>query len=212
MRVLSVNVGLPQPLVAHDQVVQSGIVKRPVNGPVTIRRTNLDGDGQGDPSVHGGPLKAVYAYASEHYAFWCNEYPDAALPFGTFGENLTTAGLLDEEVCIGDRFQVGAAVLMVTQPRMPCFKLAARFQRHEILERMIDARRHGFYFAVLEEGPVCAGDPIRLLERHPAALSVPTMVALYLGHSVDPHLLERAMSLEMLTPKWKNKLALRAAV
>jgi len=212
MKLLSVNVGLPQPLIVKDEVVQTGIVKRSVNGPVTIHRTNLEGDGQGDTAVHGGPLKAVYAYASEHYAFWRSEYPSKPLPFGTFGENLTTEGLLDEHVCIGDRFQIGAATLMVTQPRMPCFKLAAHFGRPEILEHMISSRRHGFYFAVIEEGAVSAGDQIRLVERHPAAISVPQMVALYLGHSTDPGLLDLAMSLEMLTPKWKSKLALRATV
>lgn len=212
MKVLSVNVGLPQSLIVKDGVVQSSICKRPVNGIVTIRRTNLDGDAQADSAVHGGANKAVYVYPSEYYSFWRAEFPELDLPFGSFGENLTTEGLLDEQVFAGDRYQAGSAVLQVTQPRMPCYKLAARLGRPQILERMIAVHKHGFYLSVVAEGAVCAGDAISLLARNPSSLSMLELVSVYLGHSTEPRLLERAMSVEGLSPKWKTKLALRASL
>jgi len=212
MKIVSVNVGQPQPLVVNGGVVESGIVKRPVAGPVMVRRTNLEGDGQADLSVHGGLLKAVYAYSSEYYPLWSAELGEVDLPFGRFGENLTTAGMLDEDVLIGDRWQAGSAVLVVTQPRMPCFKFAAHLRRPDAGQLMVEGRRHGYYFSVAEEGNVRAGDEVRLLWRDPSSISVAQTVSLYLGRSTDPELLRRAMSLEALPAGWRNKLAMRAGV
>lgn len=212
MKILSVNVGKPQPLMINGRpVIESGIVKRPVEGAVMVRRTNLDGDQQADLSVHGGIGKAVYAYPSEYYPLWREELK-MDLSFGNFGENLTTEGILDSDVCAEDRWQMGSAVLLVTQPRMPCFKLAARFDREDVLERMISTGRHGFYFAVVQEGEVCAGDEIRLLERKEKPVSIPEMVSIYLGRNLEPELVQRAMKLELLSPKWKAKLAQRAGI
>src|SRR5438046_3291114 len=158
MKLVSVNVGLPRLVLRNGEPVSTGIFKEPVQGPVMLRTLNLDGDRQADLSVHGGKTKAVYAYPSEHYEFWKNELPDMDLPYGMFGENFTTEGLFEDEVKVGDRFRVGKAALMVTEPRMPCYKLGIKFGRSDIIKKFLQSRRTGFYFAVLKDGEVKAGD------------------------------------------------------
>ena len=162
MRVVSVNVSLPKTVDWRGRKVTTAIFKEPVEGSVRIRRTGLVGDRQADPSVHGGPTKAVYAYPSEHYPFWRRELERAELPWGAFGENLTTEGLTEATVRIGDRLRVGSALLRVTQPRMPCYKLGIRFGREDMIERFLASGRSGFYLAVLTEGDVAAGDRLEL--------------------------------------------------
>jgi MOSC domain-containing protein YiiM len=130
-----------------------------------VTRLGLEGDAQADHRVHGGPDKAVYAYPSEHYAFWARELPGTALPWGAFGENLTTEGLLEGDVRPGDRFLAGSAELQVTDPRMPCYKLGVRFERDDMVKRFLASGRTGFYLAVVREGEVAAGDPIELVAR-----------------------------------------------
>ena len=137
-----------------------------------VRQLNLDGDRQADLTVHGGPYKAVYAYPSEHYPFWRQELPDIDLPFGKFGENFTTEGLLEDAVNIGDRYRVGSAILQVRQPRTPCYKLAVKFQRDDILQRFLKSGRSGFYFSVDQEGEVGAGDEVELFSRADQSLTV----------------------------------------
>ncbi|HSC71578.1 MAG TPA: MOSC domain-containing protein, partial [Candidatus Methylomirabilis sp.] len=129
MRLVSVNVGLPREVAAKGKRVRTGIFKEPVDGRVLLRTLNLEGDRQADLTVHGGPSKAVYAYPSEHYQYWRKELPDMHLPWGMFGENFTTEGLLEGQVHVGDRFRIGSAELMVTEPRLPCYKLGVRFGR-----------------------------------------------------------------------------------
>src|SRR6185436_7397576 len=137
--------------------------KAPVQGPLMLRRFNLDGDQQADLTVHGGRAKAVYAYPDEHYAFWRREFPHAELPWSMFGENLTTEGLREDEACIGDQFRIGEALVAVSQPRMPCYKLGIRFGRPDIVKRFLASGRSGFYLAVLEEGRITAGGSIEVL-------------------------------------------------
>ena len=149
MKIISVNVGLPRLVLRNDEPVSTGIFKEPVAGRVMMRTLNLDGDRQADLSVHGGPEKAVYVYPSEHYEFWKRELPEMELPWGMFGENLTTTGLFETEVNIGDKFRVGTAEVMVTQPRMPCYKLGIRFGRVDIIKRFLISERSGFYLSVL---------------------------------------------------------------
>jgi MOSC domain-containing protein YiiM len=165
MRLVSVNVGRPREIQVPGEVVLTSIFKNPVPGPVRVTRLNLDGDEQSDLSVHGGVNKAVYAYPSEHYAFWRRELPDAELPWGAFGENLTTEGPLESTTHIGDRFRIGTAELVVTQPRMPCFKLALKFGREDMITRFLKSGLSGFYLSVAEEGEVAAGNPIVVLSR-----------------------------------------------
>jgi MOSC domain-containing protein YiiM len=159
LRVLSVNVSLPRDVVWRGKTIRTGIHKEPVAGRVPLRRTNLDGDGQADLRVHGGPDKAVYAYPSEHYELWSRERPELLVRPGAFGENLTT-GPVDDDVSVGDRFRIGTAELVVTQPRLPCFKLGIRMGRDEFVPEFLERGLLGFYFAVFREGEVAAGDPI----------------------------------------------------
>ena len=132
--------------------MKTGIFKTPINGRVRVRTLNLEGDRQADLSVHGGPDKAIYAYPSEHYDYWRGEFPDMELHWGMFGENLTTSGLLEGAVNVGDQFRIGSAITMVTQPRVPCYKLAAKFGREDIVKRFLASGRSGFYLKVMQEG------------------------------------------------------------
>jgi MOSC domain-containing protein YiiM len=204
MRILSVNVGLPREVTWQGKVVTTGIFKAPVNAPVMLRTLNLDGDGQADLTVHGGPSKAVYAYPSEHYAFWRPEFPEKNLPWGMFGENFTTEGLREESIYIGDRFRVGEAEVMATEPRMPCYKLGIKFGRPDIMKRFLASRRSGFYFAVKREGRVNAGDAIEFVGREQQAISVADITRLYAFQKDDLETLRRAVEVEALPENWKG--------
>ena len=205
MKILSLNVGLPRPVTWKGRRIMTGIFKEPVEGRVRLRRDNLEGDGQADLSVHGGPEKAVYAYPSEHYPFWRRELEQPALSWGAFGENLTTEGWWEDEVHIGDRFRIGSAELAVTQPRTPCFKLALRFGRDDIVERFLESDRPGIYFAIVEEGEIGAGDTMERVHEDPNGVTVVDVMRLYLqrkGES-DPGLLRRAAAVEALAADWR---------
>jgi len=204
MKLISVNVGQPRPVQWSGQTVATAIFKEPVEDAVRLRRLNLDGDQQADLKVHGGPHKAVYAYPCEHYEFWRRELPGMELPWGAFGENFTTEGLLEDHVSIGDRFRIGSALLAVTQPRMPCYKLGIKFGRDDIIKRFLASRRSGFYFSVVQEGEVRAGDLVELLARDKGAVSVADIVRLYVDDNPDLDLLRRAAGLEALPPNWRD--------
>jgi MOSC domain-containing protein YiiM len=202
-RVVSVNVGLPRGVPWRGRTVQTAIFKEPVAGRVAVRRDNLAGDRQGDLRVHGGPAKAVYAYPAEHYPAWEAEL-GTPLRWGAFGENLTVAGLpLEAEVHVGDRLAVGSALLAVTQPRLPCFKLGIRFGRRDVIARMLASGRTGFYLAIVEEGDVAAGDEIAIVERHPAAVPVSAITRTFGEDRADPDALERLAALEPLPAAWR---------
>ncbi len=204
MKIISVNVGLPRVVVSNGDPVSTGIFKEPVAGRVMLRTLNLDGDRQADLSVHGGPSKAVYAYPSEHYGYWKNELPEMKLPWGMFGENFTTAGLFESELNIGDKFRIGSAMAMVTEPRMPCYKLAIRFGRSDMVKRFLASGRTGFYLAVLQEGEVGAGDPIELIEKSADSLTVSDITALYTHEKHNVGLLRRAIEIAALPESWRN--------
>ncbi|MDT8068419.1 MAG: MOSC domain-containing protein [Terriglobia bacterium] len=210
MEVISVNVGEPRRIVWRDMTVLTAIFKQPVDGRVMVARRNLAGDRQADLRVHGGVKKAVYGYPAEHYEYWRGEFPEADLTWGNFGENLTTSGLLEDQVCIGDHLRVGSAVLMVTQPRMPCYKLAVRFNRDDMVKRFWLSRRPGYYFAVVEEGELGAGSRIEFVHRDSERVSVRDVVDLFLGRERSPELLGRALRLEVLPETWKDELRERA--
>ena len=210
MKIVSVNVGLPREVVWKGMSVQTGIFKEPVEGTVTVNNLNLAGDQQADLTVHGGAEKAVYAYPAEHYEYWRRELPEVSFSWGRFGENLTTEGLTEDALCIGDRLRVGSAVLTVTQPRMPCYKLALRFDRDDMIKRFLTSQRSGFYFSVIEEGEVRTGSEVEILSRDPYRVTVVDIVRLYLGQAHDPQLLHRAMSVSALPQNWKVDLPLRA--
>ena len=204
MKLISVNVGRPRLVSYNGNPVSTGIFKEPVSGRVILRTLNLDGDRQADLSVHGGPTKAVYVYPSEHYEFWKQELPEMALPWGMFGENFTTEGLFETEVNIGDKFQVGSALLMVTEPRMPCYKLGIKFGRSDIIRRFLVSERTGFYFAVLQEGEVGVGDQIEMVERGKEAVRVNDVTRLFSRDKHNAALLRRAIETEALPESWKE--------
>lgn len=204
MKLISVNVGLPREIDWRGRNVRTSIWKTAVEGRIRVRRLNLDGDRQSDLSVHGGPDKAVYAYPSEHFEYWAREFPGTDLPWGAFGENFTTEGLLEGDVRIGDGFRVGSAEFRVTQPRMPCYKLGARFDRDDMVKRFLRSGRTGFYLAVLREGEVARGDSIECTERSDHDVTVADIVALYSHDSENQSLLRRAVALPALPDSWRD--------
>jgi MOSC domain-containing protein YiiM len=210
-KLISVNVGLARVVMSKGNPVSTGIFKEPVTGRVRLRTLNLEGDRQADLSVHGGPSKAVYVYPSEHYDYWRRELPDIELPWGMFGENFTTAGLFESELNIGDKFRVGSAVMRVTEPRMPCYKLAIKFGRPDIVKRFLASERTGFYFAVLREGDVGAGDPIHRMERSEHSLKVSDVTQLYTRDKHSTELLRRAIDVEALPETWRSYFQHRLA-
>jgi MOSC domain-containing protein YiiM len=204
LKLLSVNVGMPREVDWHGKLVRTSIFKSPVLGPVRVATLNLEGDKQSDLTVHGGVHKAIYVYPSEHYLFWHEEIPDLELPWGMFGENFTTEGLLEGAVNIGDRFRVGSAEFVVTQPRMPCYKLGIRFGRPEIVKRFLQSGRSGFYFSVLEEGQVTAGDSVERITGDEHDVTVTDIVNLYRADETNQDLLRRASELHALPPFWRD--------
>lgn len=197
-QLVSVNVGLPQHVAWKGRLVLTGIFKQPVHGSVVARRLDLDGDRQADLTLHGGPDKAVYVYPAEHYDPWRYELAPMALPWGMFGENLTTQGVIEEGVLIGERLQIGQAIFVVTQPRQPCYKLALRFGHDDMLRRFVQTRRTGWYFAVEREGAVAAGDPIVRLGAPATSLSVAAVAELLFTKTPNTEHLRLAATLPEL--------------
>ena len=204
-KLVSVNVGAPRDVQWKGRTVSTGIYKEPVDGRVTVNTLNLEGDTQADLAVHGGPSKAIYAYPAEHYSYWRQEFPDMELPWGMFGENLTTEGLLEDTVRIGDRFSIGTTTMQVTEPRTPCYKLAVRFERVDIVRLFKNSGRTGFYLRVLEEGFVEAGDEIDLLTQDPAEVTVADITRLHTqDKAANAELLRQAITVGALGENWRE--------
>lgn len=204
MKLVSINVGLPREIEWEGKRVRTSIFKAAVPGRVRVAKLNLEGDEQSDLSVHGGVDKAVYAYPSEHYSFWRQEAPGTDLPWGVFGENFTTEGLLEEALHIGDRLHIGSAEFVVTQPRMPCYKLGIRFGRPDMVKRFLRSGRTGFYLAVLREGEVTEGDPIEWLAQDEHGVTVADVVNLYTADATNQDLLHRVSELPALPAAWRD--------
>ena len=208
--VISVQAGIPRTVLRDGEKVLTGIFKTPVQKRLRIRALNLEGDRQADLSVHGGQDKAVYAYPSEHYPYWKNELPGIELPWGSFGENLTTEGLLESDVGLGDRFTIGTAEVVVTQPRLPCFKLNLKFDRDDMVKRFLASRRTGFYFRVLREGEIGAGDEIVRVHQDENRVSISDALKIYLGEPDSDELRERALRVRYLSASWRKGFSQRA--
>jgi len=204
MKLISLNVARPQLALYRGTTISTGIFKKPVTGPIPLRTLNLDGDRQADLAVHGGPYKAVYGYPSEHYDFWRHELFGATLPWGMFGENFTTEGLSESDLHIGDRLQIGSAVIMVRQPRITCYKLAVQFARSDILARFLRSGRSGFYFSVEQEGVVSAGDSFEFLSREPQAISIAEMNRLFVEDKYNSSVLAKAIATPALPQDWRD--------
>jgi len=211
MKLVSVNTGLPREVSWHGRIVTTAIYKEPAVGRVALRKFNLDGDRQADLTVHGGEHKAVYCYSLAHYAHWKRELPERKLPMGMFGENFTidagNDGLLEDLVHLGDRFSIGTAEVVVTQPRLPCYKLGVRFQSDDMVKRFLASGRTGFYVAVMREGEVGAGDEIKLIAREPSAVPVSEITRLYVAKrfgEAEISAVRRALDVKELPESWKE--------
>jgi MOSC domain-containing protein YiiM len=204
MKLISLNVARPQLIMYKGETISTGILKKPVSGAVMLRTLNLDGDRQADLSVHGGPFKAVYGYPSEHYEYWQDELPGHDLPWGAFGENFTTAGLSEDDLHVGDRFRVGGSQLMVRQLRMPCYKLAAKFRRDDMIDRFLHSSRSGFYFSVEQEGEVREGDSIQLISRNYDGITIAEMNRLIVHDRYNRELLQKAIATPELPDSWRE--------
>ncbi len=203
-RLLSVNVGLPREITWRGKTVHTSVWKEPVKGRRRVRRLNIDGDAQGDLAGHGGEHRAVFVYQMDSYHYWQRELKRVDLTFGQFAENFTVEGLADSEVCVGDRYRIGGAVFEVTQPRVTCYRVGIRMDEPRIAALLVAHHRPGFYFRVLEEGEVGAGDEIVKVAEGPERLTVAAIDALlYLpGPAKDD--LERALRIPALSPGWKS--------
>jgi len=197
MKLISVCVGVPREVIWKGKPITTSIFKQPVAGRVMMRSLNLDGDRQADLTVHGGAEKAIYAYSAEHYAYWRQELPGENLPWGAFGENLTVEGLLETTINIGDRFRIGTAEVIVTQPRFPCFKLNLKFRRDDMVKRFLSSRLSGIYFSVVQEGEIGAGDAIERVSRDENNITVADIVSIYVREA-DEDLVRRALQVPAL--------------
>lgn len=207
MQLVSLNTGLLTEVTWHGQSVITGIYKQPATGRVALRKLNLDGDRQADLTVHGGAYKAVYCYQLAHYDYWKRELPGRDLPLAMFGENFTIDGPPEDSVYLGDRLSVGSAELVVTQPRLPCYKLGIRFGLDDMVRRFLASGRTGFYLAVIREGEVGAGDEMEVIARDPNAVPVSEVTRLYVAKKFgdqDVASLRRALQVEALPESWKD--------
>jgi MOSC domain-containing protein YiiM len=204
VKLISVNVGLPRDIIVGGKTVRTSIWKNPVHGRVHVSTLNLNGDQQSDLSVHGGVDKAVYLYPGEHYSYWRTQLPGVDLPWGAFGENFTTEGVLEDQIKVGDRVRIGSAEFTVTQPRMPCYKLGIRFNRRDMVKRFLESKRIGFYLAVLREGDVESGDAIEFIEKQESGVTIKDIVSLYSTDSQSQELLRRATELPELPQAWRD--------
>ena len=207
MKLISLNTGLPREVTWHRRTVTTGIFKQPVEGRIALRTLNLDGDRQADLSVHGGAHKAAYCYPIEHYDYWKRELPGRELPLAVFGENFTTSGMTEDSVHLGDRFSIGSAEVVVTQPRLPCYKLGVRFQSDQMVQRFLASARTGFYVAVSREGEVGAGDDFAVVSRDPDAVPISDIMRLYVAKTYGPDevvSIRRALRVAALPDSWKD--------
>ena len=216
MKLLSVNVGRPREITYRDRrdrekTTTTAIFKQPASGRLRLGATNLDGDGQADLVGHGGPDKAVYVYARENYEFWERELDRSDFTPGQFGENFTVAGMRDDAVHIGDSFRIGGALVQVTQPRVPCFKLAIRMDIQRFETRFAESCRVGFYLRVLEEGEVGQGDDIERVGTDQEAISVRAMMHLLYYEPENLAGAEQALRIAALSPGWRESFEGRLA-
>ncbi len=204
MKLLSINLSKPKEIIHRGRRVRTGIFKEPVSAPVMLRRLNLEGDGQADRTVHGGIHKAVYLYPFENYQYWKNELNRNDLAYGQFGENFTTQGMTEDQVFIGDQFQIGGAIVEVTQPRVPCYKLAIKMDRPDFVKLFLKSGRCGFYLRVLREGKVKTGERFNRVLTGPQKMSVRQINHLLFFDKKNIEMARRALKIPALEPGWKT--------
>lgn len=203
-KLVSVNVSLPKEVTHNEQTFTTGIFKEPIQGIAKVNKLNIEGDGQADLKYHGGEERAVYVYSYDHYAYWEKELNRNDFTMGQFGENLTVEGMMDDDVCIGDQYRIGSVVFEVSQPRIPCFKLAARMNDNRITKLFFNSGKLGFYMRVLEEGNIIAGDEITTVKKHELGLSITKVNALLHFDKEDYTTIKTARDIQALSPLWKD--------
>jgi MOSC domain-containing protein YiiM len=204
VKLVSVNIGLPRRVKFENEFVTTGIFKNPVDKRINLKKLNLEGDKQADLTVHGGPDKAVYSYPSEYYGFWKEKFPDIPFNWGIFGENLTTLGLFESQVNIGDMFQIGTAKVVATQPRMPCYKLGVKFGRMDIIKKFLESGKSGIYFKVVKEGEIGTDDSINLVKKDNNDVTIENIVELVTRDKNNKLLMEKVVKVQDLPPGWKH--------
>ena len=205
MKLVSVNVGLPRIVKFGKETVTTGIFKNPIDTRIYLKKLNLEGDKQADLTVHGGLDKAVYSYPYEYYDFWRKEFPDISLTWGMFGENLTTEGLFESQVNVGDMFQIGSSHLVATQPRMPCYKLGVKFGRMDIIRKFLESEKTGIYFKVIKEGEIGVNDALKLIKKDNNNVTIKNIVELITRDDKENTILmEKAVKVQDLPQGWKN--------
>jgi MOSC domain-containing protein YiiM len=212
MELRSVNVSLPKAVSYQGRIIKTGIFKEPVSGRVRLREFNLDGDGQADLKVHGGTYKAVYVYTLENYDYWRRELGRDDLTYGQFGENFTVEGMPEDEVHVGDVFRVGQALMQVTQPRVPCFKLGLKMGDPAFVKKFLASERSGFYMRVVEEGEVGAGDEIKRVKVDPERMSVRDIHHLLYFDKTNVEAAKKALRIPALAPGWREAFEAMAAL
>lgn len=205
MKILSVNIGQPRTVEYNGESVVTAIYKEPISEPVKVNELTIVGDAQVDRRFHGGLNKAVYVYPSEHYEFWRNELPEMDLQFGMFGENLTTCGIFETEICVGDKIRVGTVELIAREPRFPCFKLGLKFGRKDVIRKFQKSRLSGIYFSVSRTGELQIGDEIEILTREETRVSIADLVRLH-DEKKDLELAKRALEVNALPQDWQRKI------
>lgn len=202
MNVISVNVGLPTLLHFNGRTRTSAIVKKPVYGKIEFKNGNLIGDKQADLRVHGGKYKAIYLYPSEHYEYWEDQMPDEKFEWGAFGENITSFGLMENDICIGDKVLIGTIETIVSQPRFPCENLNFKFQREDMVKKFADSRKHGFYVQVTKQGFVSKNDKIEIIQKHSGKITIQEFVENYYSNRKNQHFHERLLKNEYVPDSW----------
>ncbi len=207
MKVLSIQVGKPQTVVYRGRPVTTAIFKTPIDGSVLVRKLNLEGDGQADLRLHGGEDKAVYAYSFDGYAPWQRKRPKDALSYGAFGENLTIDHLPENQICIGDEFRLGGAILQAVQPRLPCYKLGVKFNDASVLRLFMELERPGVYFKVLEQGQIEKGEELQLIKRESERVSIHRLFLILGGSPTDEEEIETVLRLRALPAGIREQLS-----
>jgi len=211
MKIISVNVSLPVEIEHKNKIVETGIFKKPVAGPVRVFRDNLSGDRQADLACHGGEDKAVYAYSLDNYAYWQEVLGREPMSYGQFGENLTVTGIDESNIYVGDHLRLGSALMVVTQPRVPCFKLGIRMDSNEMPGLFTKSARTGFYLKVLHEGTVEAGDEIEILQRGSGDISAKKLFEAFFQPRAQNSndVLRKALDIPELSMEWRQKISRR---
>ncbi|HEY6535508.1 MAG TPA: MOSC domain-containing protein [Candidatus Nitrosocosmicus sp.] len=204
MKIISVNISLPKKVIYGKEIVTTGIFKLPIVGPIKLEKLNLEGDKQADLTVHGGINKAVYVYPKEYYDYWQNKLLRTDLSWGMFGENFTTEGLFEDDVNVGDIFNIGTCKIMATQPRIPCYKLGIKFGNMGVIKEFLNSGKPGIYFSVIREGIVEAGNTIHLLKKDENNITIKDILLLFQKKIKDIKLMNRALKVDALPDSWKE--------